>query len=163
MSNTTPFLPPHDPKLDLVLEREVDVPVDLVWAAWTQPEHLKVWFCPKPWYVSHCEIDLRPGGKFLTTMNGPDGEVMPNAGCFLDVVPKQRLVFTDALLPGYRPAAQPFMTAIVTMEPTAKGTKYRAVAMHNSEAARKQHEDMGFSQGWSTALDQLVAHAKTMR
>ena len=55
-----------DPKLDLVLERVVDVPVHLVWKAWTEPEHLKPWFCPKPWYVSECEIDLRPGGMLRT-------------------------------------------------------------------------------------------------
>jgi uncharacterized protein YndB with AHSA1/START domain len=38
-----------DPKLDLVLERVVDVPPRLVWAAWTRPEHLKKWFTPAPW------------------------------------------------------------------------------------------------------------------
>src|SRR6201992_4289323 len=50
----------HDPKLDLIMEREVDVPVSLVWKVWTTPEHLKQWFCPRPWSVTHCEIDLRP-------------------------------------------------------------------------------------------------------
>ena len=50
-----------DPKLDLVLERVVDVPPHLVWEAWTQPEHLKKWFCPRPWKTIDCEMDLRPG------------------------------------------------------------------------------------------------------
>jgi len=65
--------PAINPKLDLVLVRVVDVPRHLVWEAWTKPEHLKVWFCPKPWGVSDCEIDLRPGGVFRTTMLSPDG------------------------------------------------------------------------------------------
>ena len=44
-----------DPKLDLVLEREIDVPVELVWKAWTTPEHLREWFVPKPWTITECE------------------------------------------------------------------------------------------------------------
>lgn len=78
-----------NPALDLVLQREIDVPRELVWRAWTEPEHLKQWFCPRPWSVSHCEIDLRPGGKFLTVMRSPEGKDMDaEAGCFLEVVPK---------------------------------------------------------------------------
>lgn len=153
---SAPYTP--DPKFDLVLERVIDVPPELVWRAWTEPEHLKVWFCPKPWSVSHCEIDLRPGGKFNTTMCSPEGDQHPSSGCFLEVVPVERLVFTDALLPGYRPAEKPFMTAIITLKPEAGGTRYTAVALHNSEEARKQHEDMGFEQGWGAALDQLVTY-----
>ena len=53
-----------DPKLDLVIERVVDVPHELVWAAWTKPEHIVHWFAPKPWTTTKCEVDLRPGGTF---------------------------------------------------------------------------------------------------
>lgn len=154
--------PQPDPKLDLVLERVIDVPVELVWKAWTTPEHLMPWFCPKPWSVSECEIDLRPGGLFRTTMRSPEGAEFPNVGCYLEVIPSKRLVFTDALLPGYRPSDNPFMTCVLTLEPVGKGTRYKAVAIHKSEAERKKHEEMGFHNGWSTALDQLVAYIKAM-
>lgn len=151
-----------DPKLDLVLERVVDVPRELVWAAWTRPEHLRKWFTPAPWTVADCEIDLRPGGIFRTVMRSPEGKEFPNIGCYLEVVPNERLVWTDALLPGYRPAENPFMTAIITLESQGKGTRYTAVAIHRDDAGRKKHEEMGFYQGWGKALDQLVAHVKTM-
>ena len=151
-----------DPKLDLVLERVVDVPRELVWAAWTKPEHLSKWFTPAPWTVADCEIYLRPGGIFRTVMRSPEGKEFPNIGCYLEVVPNERLVWTDALLPGYRPAENPFMTAIITLESQGKGTRYTAVAIHRDDAGRKKHEDMGFYQGWGKALDQLVAHVKTM-
>jgi uncharacterized protein YndB with AHSA1/START domain len=151
-----------DPKLDLVLERVVDVPRELVWAAWTRPEHLRKWFTPAPWTVADCEIDLRPGGIFRTVMRSPEGKEFPNIGCYLEVVPNERLVWTDALLPGYRPAENPFMTAIITLESQGKGTRYTAVAIHHDDAGRKKHEEMGFYQGWGKALDQLVAHVKTM-
>ena len=63
-----------DPRFDLVLERTVDVPKELLWAAWTTPEHLKKWFTPAPWSTSECEIDLRPGGIFRAIMQSPEGE-----------------------------------------------------------------------------------------
>ena len=151
-----------DPKLDLVLERVIDVPPELVWLAWTKPEHVVKWLTPKPWSTVDCEIDLRPGGMFRFVMRSPEGEEFPNIGCFLEVIPNQRLVWTDALLPGYRPSEKPFMTAVVTMEPQGSGTRYIAVAIHRDEATRKKHEEMGFQEGWGTALDQLVAFTKTL-
>ncbi len=159
---TEAFIRPPDPALDLVLERVIDVPPALVWEVWTKPEHLKHWFTPKPWTVSHCEIDLRPGGICSTTMRAPDGTEYPNIGCYLEVVPNKRLVFTDALLPGFRPTGKGFMTAIISIEPHGTGTRYVATAIHADEAARKQHEEMGFMEGWGTTLTQLVEYAKTL-
>ena len=152
-----------DPALDLVLEREIDVPRELVWRAWTEPEHIKQWFAPAPWSISECEIDLQPGGQFYTVMRSPDGQAFPNMGCYLEIVPDEKLVFTNALAPGYRPSAEPFFTAIVTLGPTATGTRYTAVAKHKDQAGRQQHEDMGFLEGWGQTLDQLVALAKGWR
>lgn len=150
-----------DPKLDLVLERNIDVPRELVWKVWTTPEHLKHWFCPKPWSVTECELDPRPGGIFRTVMRGPEGQEFPNLGCYLDVVPNERLVFTDALLPGYRPSEKPFFTAILDLYPTGTGTRYVATALHRDEAGRKQHEEMGFHDGWGTVVTQMVDYIKT--
>ncbi len=153
-----------DPTLDLVLEREVDVPPHLVWAAWTTPEHLKQWFAPRPYETIDCEIDLRPGGIFRAVMRSPEGEVIDEgAGCILEAVENQRLVWTAALGPGFRPVASdlPF-TAIITIEPAGSGTKYRAVAVHGSAETKTRHEKMGFHEGWGAALDQLVEVAKRL-
>ena len=159
-----------DPKLDLVLERIVDVPPELVWAAWTTPEHLKHWFTPAPWKTVDCEIDLRPGGIFRTVMRSPEGQDFPNAGCYLEVVENERLAWTNALAPGYRPAGPStadaadcgaiVFTAVISLEPHARGTKYTALAMHGEEEGRKRHEEMGFHDGWGTVLDQLVVYMK---
>ncbi|MEO3387240.1 SRPBCC family protein [Mesorhizobium sp. CAU 1741] len=152
-----------DPALDLVLEREIDVPVDLVWKAWTTPAHLKEWFVPKPWTVTACEIDLRPGGRFSTTMRSPEGQEFPNEGCYLEVVPNERLVFTDTLLPGFRPAPEPFFTAVLELTRQGEGTRYKAIAIHGNQDTRKKHEEMGFHDGWSTVVDQMVEHIKAQR
>ena len=145
-------------QLDLVLERTVALPQELVWEAWTKPEHLKHWFCPRPWVVSACEIDLRPGGAFNTTMRSPEGDEFPNLGCYLEVVPLERLVFTDALTAGFRPSGKPFMTGVLMLEAGSTGTKYTVMAIHADVDARQKHEQMGFHGGWATALDQLVAY-----
>jgi uncharacterized protein YndB with AHSA1/START domain len=148
---------------DLVLERIIDVPPAKVYEAWTTPEILMKWFCPDPWKVTACEIELVPGGAFNTTMQGPDGQAFPNSGCVLEVVPGRKLVFTDTLLPGYRPSANPFMTGIVEIFPEGKGTRYRATALHKDEETKKKHEEMGFHEGWATALDQMMAVIKGTR
>ena len=150
-----------NPDLDLVLERTVPVPPRAVWDAWTIPEQLVQWFAPRPWTTTECDIDLRPGGIFRTVMRSPDGqEESGGAGCFLVVEELRRLVFTDALGPGYRPNSSPFMTAEIIIQPDGEGTRYRAIARHADPEAKKQHEDMGFHDGWSTALDQLVEVAR---
>lgn len=152
-----------DPKLDLVLERRTDVPPAEVWKAWTQPERLAKWLAPRPWTTAECEIDLRPGGKFKFVMRSPEGELYPNIGCYLEVVPNERLVWTDALLPGYRPSAEPFFTAVVLLEPDGKGgTKYTAIALHRDEAGRKKHEAMGFHEGWGQVFEQMIEEIKAM-
>jgi activator of Hsp90 ATPase-like protein len=73
------------------------------------------------------------------------------------VVPNRRLVFTTAHGPGYRPQDHdlPF-TAIITLEPKGKGTRYHVLARHKDEATAKQHLEMGFHEGWSKVLDQLA-------
>ena len=156
--------PSTDPKLDLVLERHAGVSPAQVWKAWTTPEHLVKWLAPRPWTITECEVDLRPGGQLRFVMRSPEGQLYPNLCCFLEVVPNQRLVWTDALLPGYRPAAEPFFTAVVLMESDGKGgTKYTAIALHRDEDGRKKHEAMGFHEGWGQVFDQMVEHIKATR
>lgn len=152
----------NDPALDLVLERVVDIQPELVWAAWTEPEHLTHWFTPVPWTTPEAEVDLRPGGVFRTVMQTPEGETFDSAGCFLEIVPNRRLVWTAALGPGFRPNTFPEgefpFTAEITLEPVDRGTRYTARVMHANTEDREAHAQMGFAEGWSTALDQLVAH-----
>lgn len=146
--------------LDLVLTRIVEVPRALVWRAWTEPDLLKRWFTPAPWTTVECEIDLRPGGIFRTVMRSPEGVDHPSVGCYLEVVAQERLTWTDALSPGFRPAAKPFLTAVLTLQDVDGGTRYTARALHKDDADRRAHEEMGFHAGWSAALDQLVALMK---
>jgi uncharacterized protein YndB with AHSA1/START domain len=155
---------PHDPATDLKLERVVDVPVELVWKAWTTPDLIKLWFCPKPWSVSDCVLELRPGGRFFTMIRNPENEPFPNESCVLEVVEGRRLVWTDALHAAFRPAPKGSthspeinfnFTAVVTMAPEGKGTRYTSQILHGEAASKEKHVALGFEMGWRAALDQL--------
>ena len=162
----------HQPdlRLDLVLERIVDLAPERVWAAWTISEYIKHWFTPEPWKTVDCQIDLRPGGIFRTVMRSPEGQEFPNAGCYLEVIANEQLVWTNALDPGFRPANPSaaevadcgliVFTAIISLAAHGSGTRYSALVMHKDEEGRKKHEGMGFHEGWGKALDQLVAYMK---
>ena len=150
-----------DPDLDLVLERTLPVAPDRVWAAWTDPDLLVQWFTPAPWKTVSADLDVRPGGRCITTMESPEGEQFPNVGCFLQVEPGRLLVFTSAMTEGFRPVVggdgMPF-TGRIEISPTPDGgTTYRAIAMHADKAGVEQHAEMGFHEGWGAATDQLVA------
>jgi uncharacterized protein YndB with AHSA1/START domain len=158
--------PKINPTLDLVLERTVDIRPQLVWDAWTKPEHIVKFFTPKPWETPECRVDLRPGGEFYFLMRSPEGEEFPNTCCYLEIEPGRKLVWTNVLGAGYRPASLSdqdlAMTATILIEPQGQGTKYTAIAQHRSEADVTRHEEMGFHDGWSTVVDQLVAYMKTV-
>lgn len=150
---------------DLEISRVLRVPRELVWQAWSDPAHLKEWWCPKPWTTEVRAFDLTPGGAFHTFMRGPDGGTSDNPGAFLEVVPQSRLVWTSALLEHWRPAADPWMpmTAYINMSDEGEHTRYVATVLHKDKATRDQHEAMGFFDGWGTCITQLEQFAASLR
>ncbi|HSZ93066.1 MAG TPA: SRPBCC family protein [Acetobacteraceae bacterium] len=142
---------------ELVLTRLIDAPRESLYRAWTEPALLKQWFAPMPWTTSHAELDVRPGGAATVTMRSPDGNDMPCPGVYLEVVPNQRLVFTDAYTSAWQPSQKPFMTVILTFEDEGGKTRYTARVRHWTVADRETHEKMGFHAGWAQCADQLTA------
>ncbi|MFN3577644.1 MAG: SRPBCC family protein [Tabrizicola sp.] len=152
-----------DPSTDLVLTRDINAPRDIIWMCWTTPEHLVHWFVPRPHRVTACELDVRVGGALNTTFD-VDGTLMENKGVYLEVAPNEKLVFTDAYTVGWKPAPEPFMTAIVTFEDIGGGrTKYTAIARHRNADTAKAHKDMGFHDGWGTVVTQLEEYAQGLK
>jgi len=160
--------------LDLTLERTIDAPRSLIWKVWTNPEHVKKWWAPAPWTTSQCELDLRPGGMFRTVLRSPEGQEFPHVGCFLELIENEKMVMTNALEPGYRPASVgkggetadcadiPF-SSILTLKERDGKTHYSVVVLHKDEAGRKRHEEIGFYEGWNACLDQLIDVVSRLR
>ena len=144
-------------QFELVVERYIDAPPERVYQVWT--ERLEAWWAPKPWTTRVVELDLRPGGRSAMIMSGPDGATSDIEGVILEVVPNERIVFTNAFTVGWIPQT-PFMVGFFTFAAEGRGTRYRAGSRHWDEAAHKQHEAMGFQQGWSTVAGQLAALAE---
>lgn len=141
---------------ELVVLREFPVAPEVVWRTMTR--RTAEWWCPKPWTTPVVDWELRAGGRCRTVMQGPAGEQVDLTGTILEVVENQRLVFTDAIQPGWQPTAEPFMIGVFELTPTAGGgTSYRASARHWSADARNRHAAMGFHPGWGAVADQLLA------
>lgn len=149
--------------LDLVITRSLKAPPARVWRCWTEPKLLVQWFAPKPVIVKDPVIDLRPGGESSSTMVLEDGTEIPLMGCYLVVEPERRLVFTDCLGPGFRPRPGAFFTAEILMEPEGTGTRYTARAIHGTPETKRQHEEMGFFDGWGTVITQLDEFASALK
>ena len=150
-----------DPDLDLTISRVIKAPRSVVWSAWTEPASFEQWWVPAPAKCKVLEMDLRPGGSFVTRISENGGEFMPHMrGCFLAIDDRERIVLTNSLVGGWRPAEQPFMTAIITLQDHPMGTDYAAHVMHKNNADRNLHEEMGFHDGWGTVIEQLARLAE---
>ena len=134
-----------------------------LWKAWTDPAHLKEWWCPKPWTTEVRAFDLRPGGAFYTFMRGPDGGTSDNPG----VLPGDRAAVAHRLHPqlldGWRPDTPwlPF-TAVISLADEGEDTRYVADRHAPRRATRARHEQLGFYDGWNTCIDQLEAFAREL-
>ena len=78
---------------EIVLTRTFDAPRELVWRAWTEPEHMQAWWGPDGFTTTLHEMDVRPGGVSRYTMHGPDGTDYPNRVRYREVVRPERLVY----------------------------------------------------------------------
>jgi uncharacterized protein YndB with AHSA1/START domain len=145
---------------ELVLTRLIDAPREKLFKCWTTPELMKQWFVPRPWTLTDVEVDLRAGGSSKVVMRSPEGQEFPNLGVYLEVVPNEKIVFTDAYTEAWVPSEKPFFTGIITFENEGGKTRYTAVARHWTAEDRKAHEEMGFHEGWGQCADQLAELAK---
>lgn len=85
-----------EPNGDIVFTRVFDAPRELVWKAWTEPEHLMRWWGPQTFTSPAAKIDLRVGGKYHFAMRSPEGQDFWSTGTFREISPMDRLVMTDA-------------------------------------------------------------------
>lgn len=148
-----------NPDLDLTVERIIRAPRAAVWTAWTDPSRLAKWWLPAPMRCRVERLEIRPGGAFVTRMSDDGVDFVPHLdAAFLVVDDLRRLVFTNAIDSGWRPATPDpvSMTAEVTLNDHPDGTDYRVIVRHGDPAARARHEKLGFADGWGSVTAQLA-------
>jgi uncharacterized protein YndB with AHSA1/START domain len=138
---------------ELVITRIINAPRDLVFAAWTDPAHLRHWWGPKDYPATHIEMDARPGGRWrgCLTSTADDRELWQH-GTFREVVRPERLVFTFI----WEEDGERGLETLVTVTFADEGSKTRLVFRHapfQSIAERDGHHG-----GWSSTFDRLAEH-----
>lgn len=141
----------------ITLTRFVNAPPELVFAVWTQAEHLKHWFGPACFTTPEAEVDLRVGGRFRIVMRGPDGQDYPCGGEYREIVPGRKLVFTNNAFALDGTQLLEGLTS-VTFEAEKDGTRVtvetRATGLQPGTDAMLN----GMDQGWNETLDKMAAH-----
>jgi uncharacterized protein YndB with AHSA1/START domain len=151
----------------VVIERDFDAPVDLVWRMWTEPEHFKAWYGPGGCQIPIAEMDVRVGGarRLCMQMPTPDGPMrMWFAGEYREVVECERLVYTEYVSdengtmppPGIDAAADHPAVTEVRVELENIDGRTRMVMTHLGIPAGSPG-----ATGWEMALDKLAAHIDT--
>jgi uncharacterized protein YndB with AHSA1/START domain len=154
-------------KRDVMITRIFDAPRELAWMAWTDPEHFMQWWGPKDYTCPYCEMDLQVGGKYLYCMRSPEGKDYWGTGVFREIIPMERIVFTDSfadekgnVVPathyGMSPDFPLEMLVIVTFEDLADKTKM--TLQHIGVPIGPDNE--GTQQGWSESFDKLAESLK---
>jgi uncharacterized protein YndB with AHSA1/START domain len=150
------FAAKHAEPPSLVLTRLYDAPRELVFRAWTEPEHLRRWCAPRGFAIPFADGDLRPGGAWHTTMIAPDGTEHRLVGTYRDIVPPARLVFSHAWLDA---DGSPGVETLVKVTFEDHGDKTLLTLVQSgfaSDAARDGHAG-----GWTETLERLSEHLAT--
>ncbi|KAA3641397.1 MAG: activator of HSP90 ATPase [Bacteroidetes bacterium] len=147
MTNTNPAA-----NRTLTIERTFNAPLELVWEAWTQPEHIAHWWGPKGMPVNVIVHDFTVGGKWKYSMPMPDGNEFISEGTYLEIIELEKIVTTADFKP---------MTEGVEMhmlfEADGEKTKFTFSVVHETEEYCLAQEKMGFYNGWGSTLDRLDA------
>ncbi len=148
---------------DIIITRVLDAPRELVFKAWTDPKHLVRWWAPKDWTTPSCKVDLRPGGAFHYCMQPPEGKGVWGIGIYREIVPNEKIVYTDAFAD---PQGNPVSPTLYGMSPDHPAEtlvtvtfaehegKTRLTLRHSFPKAVKERD--GTRQGWMEMLDRLA-------
>ncbi|MDM7921317.1 MAG: SRPBCC domain-containing protein [Pyrinomonadaceae bacterium] len=153
---------------EIVITREFDAPRELVWKAWTEPEHIEKWFGPKGFSTRVAEHDLSVGGRSTYVMTGPDGKEYPGTGVFLEIVPMERIVSSDEFGEGFEkimPETELPSGMIFTVQFDDLGgrTRLTLTVSHPTVEDRIKHEKMGVVDGWGTTLDRMDDYLEELK
>ena len=141
----------------LSLKRTFNVPVKLVWEAWTQPEHIVQWWAPKGMKINVIEHNFKVGGKWKYVMPMPDGSEFISEGVY-SVIVKFEKIFSSA---NFKPMTEGVEIQAL-FEKDGDKTNFTFNVVHATEEYCKQQEKMGFYNGWGSVFSQLESYLMTL-
>jgi len=145
---------PHG-EASVTLTRVLDAPRALVWKAWTDPKMMAQWFGPRGFTIPFCELDVRPGGSLRIVMRSPDGNDYPMKGEFREVIPPERLVFTNIAVDN---EGKHLLEGRTTVTFAENGGKTTLTLQTHAVGLVPIAPQMlaGMEAGWSQSLDKLT-------
>jgi uncharacterized protein YndB with AHSA1/START domain len=157
----------HSPtQQDVVITRVFDAPRELVFRAWTEPEHLMRWWGPNYFTTPFCTIDLRPGGAFHYCMRSPDGHDFWGKAIYREVVAPERIVYTHTFSDAEGNLVQPthygmspdFPTEVLVTVAFAEHAGKTTVTLRSASGSAAQTERDNMQAGYNQSLDKLAEY-----
>ena len=143
----------------ILITREFDAPARLVYRAWTEPDLVRRWWSADRGEVTSVDIDLRVGGAWRFVMTANAGFEVAFHGEYREIVPAQRMVWTEVF--EGMPDAEALST--ITFSEADGHTTVRILVEHTSQEHRDAHVNSGMEDGLQEALDQLEEVARSLR
>ncbi|MEP7106198.1 MAG: SRPBCC family protein [Chloroflexota bacterium] len=158
-ANTLQVTTPTD--REIVMTRVFDAPRELVFKAWTEPEHVRHWWGLRSSNMIVCEGDVRPGGTWRYVTKEENGEEVPFTGAYQEVSPPDRLVYTETY------DIEPFNQGdpavnTVTFTEEAGRTLVTLVTVYPTKEIRDFVLGTGMERGAAESYDRLAEHLKTL-
>ena len=132
----------------------------ILFEAWTRPEHIRHWWGCHGASISTCEIDLRIGGSWKIKLQMSDRSIHSFHGVYREIVPGKRLVYSECYdMPQF---GNPEWLTTVTFEETESGTQLTHTIRHRSREVRDGHLQAGMENGAVHQLRHLDEYVERM-
>jgi uncharacterized protein YndB with AHSA1/START domain len=146
---------------EIVLTRAFDAPRDLVFEAWTKPEHVRHWWGWRSSTMVQCEADVRPGGSWRYVTREANGVEVPFTGVYQEVVPPERLVHTEIYDVEPFNQGDPAITT-VTFSEEAGRTTVTVTTLYSTKEIRDSVIGSGMEVGAAESYDRLAEHLRAL-
>lgn len=150
---------------EFIVEREFAAPQTLMFEVFTQPEHLKRWWAPKPYTVPTCTVDLRPGGIWHYSMRSPEGQEHWARSVYREIAPPEKLVYTSTFADEHANPTEGLpehLTTVIFTEDAGK-TRVTALIQFARPADREFAASMGMVQGMNMTWDSLIEYVQELQ
>lgn len=143
-------------KRTLTLKRTFKAPIEIVWDAWTKPEHIAQWWGPKGMETKVIEHNFSIGGSWKYTMRMPDGNAFISEGVYTEIVVLQKIISSA----NFKPMTEGVEIQAL-FEKDGNNTNFIFNVVHPTEEYCLQQEKMGFMNGWGSVFDRLTIFVQT--